>query len=63
MDLSILSDGLESINAHVVSLGGEIKSATDFDPTKAAKSSTAEVPKFLSLDKGEEDKYDPTKVS
>jgi hypothetical protein len=40
--LDVLKEGLDSINAHVISLGGEIKIGTDFDPTKSYKSSTAE---------------------
>jgi hypothetical protein len=63
LDLEVLRDGLDSINAHVVSLGGEIKTGTDFDPTKSSKASTADMPILPSLDKAEEDKYDPTKVS
>lgn len=63
-DIELINEGLNSINLHVISLGGEVKSSSDFDPTKATKLSTdAYGSKLPSLDKGEEDKYDPTKVS
>lgn len=63
-DMELLNEGINSINLHVVSLGGEVKQASDFDPTKAFKASTSEYgSKLPSLDKSEEDKYDPTKVT
>lgn len=61
--MEVLQEGLDSINAHVVSLGGEVKSAGDFDPTKSHKSTTADSMMPIRLGKEEEDKYDPTKVS
>lgn len=44
-------------------LGGQIKAAQEFDATKGFKMSTADSFKVpVSLQKGEEDKYDPTKI-
>ena len=61
-NLVAINEGLDCINAHIVSLGGEVKVETQFDPTKQARSTTAEVIKPPGLSKAEEDKYDPTKV-
>ena len=63
-DFAVLREGLDAINAHVVSLGGEIKTTPAFDPTKAGRSTTSEQGTRLpSLEQDEEAKYDPTKVT
>lgn len=53
---------MDTINLHIVSLGGKVEVKTDFDPSKYAKSSTTGErlpPGILGQDA---DKYDPTKV-
>lgn len=61
--LPILNKALDSINEHVVSLGGKVAVPLGFDPTKGSVSTTTgerRLPPGLS---GKEaDKYDPTKT-
>ena len=64
-DKSLIQQGLDTISLHIVSLGGKVETPSTFDGTKQSKSSTTgdKYTKPPGLDKDEEDKYDPTKVS
>lgn len=58
----VIQMGLDAINDHIVSLGGQVNVAVNFDPTKSQKFlNTGE--KYALPPGGEDDKYDPTKVS
>jgi hypothetical protein len=62
-NLAILNKALDSINEHVVSLGGQVAVTLAFDPTKGSVSTTtgeSRMPPGLSSK--EADKYDPSKV-
>ena len=62
-NIAVLNKALDAINEHVVSLGGQVKVALGFDPTKGGISTTTgetRLPPGLSKDQS--DKYDPTKT-
>lgn len=59
----ILNKAVDAINDHVVSLGGQVKVALGFDPTKGSVSrTTGESGMPPGLSKEQADKYDPSKM-
>lgn len=60
-DSVLIQLGLDSINDHIVSLGGQVKVESGFDPTKASR--TMNTGESLTKPPGGDDfKYDPTNV-
>jgi hypothetical protein len=57
--------GIDTIQMHIVELGGKVETVSTFDATKQFKVTTTgdKFTKPPGLDQEEEDKYDPTKVS
>lgn len=61
-DSAVIQLGLDSINQHIVSLGGQVNVAIGFDPTKPSRTlNTGE--SFAKPPGAEDERYDPTKVS
>ena len=61
-DAVIIQLGLDSINDHIVSLGGQVSVAPSFDPTKSQRIlNTGET--LARPPGGDDGRYDPTKVS
>lgn len=56
--------GLDAINQHIVLLGGQVSVPVSFDPTKSQKIlNTGDKFSKPPMQAGDDDKYDPTKVS
>lgn len=61
-DEVLIQLGLDAINDHIVSLGGQVSVPIAFDPTKSQRTlNTGE--KFAKPPGADEDRYDPTKMS